>query len=79
MATQKGSGAKGNPAHKRMGNEQLKRRRRESWQRGQASKTARRTAAAERERANHKRRMDGEPTPWEAAKAARKARRALIS
>lgn len=70
------TGSKGNPAHKRMGNAALKARRAASWTRGQRRKAARVKAQTEREVLNQARRADGEPTPWELAKAKRQARRA---
>ena len=68
--------AKGNPASKRMSNVARQNRRQNSWNRCQKKKEAKRAAVAEREAANRARRAEGTPTPWEAAKAARKARRA---
>lgn len=68
--------AKGNPASKRMSNVQRKAKRANSWNRCQKRKAAKREAVAEREAQNRVRRAEGTPTPWEAAKAARKARRA---
>jgi hypothetical protein len=66
---------KGNPAAHRMANDRRKNRRAESWRNGQVRKAARRTAQAEAEAANRRRRKTGEPTPWEAAKRARWERR----
>lgn len=74
MPQQKGT--KGNPASHRMSNKALKERRARSWAQGEKRKEQRRLAQKEREYANHRRRAVGEPTPWEAAKAARAARRA---
>ena len=70
------TGAKGNPASKRMGNANLKARRARSWAAGQRRKSERVKQALERAAANVARRESGEPTPWEQAKAARRARRA---
>jgi hypothetical protein len=70
------SSSKGNPAHKRMSNTNLKARRAASWARGQRRKAQRVKEQTEREVANAARRADGEPTPWERVKAARAARRA---
>jgi hypothetical protein len=68
--------SKGNPAHKRMSNPAKKAVRQNSWNRCQKRKAARREAQAQREAANRRLRAEGLPTPWEAARAARKARRA---
>lgn len=68
--------SKGNPASHRMSNPNLKARRARSWLAGERRKEARRKAQAEREARNKELREAGKPTPWEAAKAARKARRA---
>jgi len=57
---------KGNPAHKRMGNDALKARRNASWRRGKIRKGARQDAQRELEKANKIRRENGLPTPWEA-------------
>lgn len=68
-------GAKGNPAHKRMGNEKLKSKRARSWKAGQERKEARRKAQDARERTNRERKATGSMTPWELAQALRRARR----
>lgn len=57
--------SKGNPAHKRMGNDKLKARRAASWRAGKLRKQARVEAQREREKANAERRACGELTPWE--------------
>jgi hypothetical protein len=57
--------SKGNPAHKRMGNDSLKARRAASWRAGKLRKQARVDAQREREKANRERRAAGLPTPWE--------------
>lgn len=68
-------GSKGNPATKRMGNATRKGRRAMSWARGEKRKDSRRQAQATRERVNRDLREAGVPTRWEAAQAARAARR----
>lgn len=70
-----GQTSKGNPAHKRMGNEKLKLRRARSYTRGHARALARAAAQRVRETANKALRASGEPTPWEAACTARNERR----
>jgi hypothetical protein len=66
---------KGNPAHKRMSNANLKARRAASWARGQKRKAARRTEQKARETANAERLANGLLTPWQHAKSSRKVRR----
>lgn len=65
------SSSKGNPASKRMTNQNLKLRRASSWARGQERKKQR-VAAQE---AAHKRNVAAGVTPWEEAVQARKERR----
>lgn len=67
--------AKGNPATKRMGNPKRKERRARSWAAGQKRKEARRAAEAAAAARNADLRSEGQLTPWEAACAARRARR----
>ena len=69
------TGAKGNPAHKRMMNANLKNRRANSWLRGQRRKKARIEAQKQRELTNEVLRENGEPTPWERVKEKRRQRR----
>lgn len=66
---------KGNPASKRMGNDKLKARRVSSWVRGQQRKEQNRRENAAAAARNRELREQGLPTPWEARKLARKARR----
>lgn len=66
MAVKKDS-AKGNPAHKRIGNAHRKAYRASLWAKQQKRKAARREAQAERERINRERGY----TAWEAKKRAR--------
>ncbi|MGH7792060.1 MAG: hypothetical protein ACREOB_07055 [Thermodesulfobacteriota bacterium] len=68
---------KGNPAGKRMQNVALKVRRAISWKRGQAKKEHNRIEQDKKEHKNNKLRKDGELTPWELSKIARKAARKL--
>jgi hypothetical protein len=86
------SNTKGNPAHKRMGNEALKRRRAASRSRGERRTADRRNAQdgratfnrelrAERQRlVNDGRYAEADElvTPWEDAKRKRKARRVAL-
>lgn len=74
MANQ--NSAKGNPASKRMSNPAKKALRQACWARGEKRKKLR--VAKQEKQAAHNRalRADGEPTPWETAKAVRAARRA---
>lgn len=65
------TGGKGNPAHKRMMNANLKARRERSWRRGQERKAQRQADQAAREAVSRELRKKGLPTPWEAAKAKR--------
>jgi hypothetical protein len=71
----KSQSSKGNPAHTRMSNENLKARRGRSWlrnrQRGHA-RNAEQVAAARR---NRELRRQGKPVPWEIAKLERRIRR----
>lgn len=70
------SSSKGNPAHKRMGNANLKARRAASWARGQRRKAERVIEQKRRAEDNEQRRLDGHLTPWERAKKKRRERRA---
>lgn len=69
------SSAKGNPASHRMSNAAYKARRAAAWLRGQKRKEANRAAQNERTSENKRRRANGEPTPWEKAKAQRASNR----
>lgn len=69
------TGAKGNPAHKRMMNANLKNRRANSWLRGQRRKKERIAEQKRREEDNEQRRLDGHLTPWERVKEKRRQRR----
>jgi hypothetical protein len=67
---------KGNPAHTRMSNKELKARRGQSWQRGKVSKDQHNRENRARAAVNATLRAEGRPTPWEVVRAARKAHRA---
>ena len=69
------SSSKGNPASHRMSNPNLKARRARLWAAQEKRKDARRKAQAEREQRNRELRAAGLPTPHEAKKIARRARR----
>lgn len=69
---------KGNPAQHRMGNPKRKERRTRSHLNGAERKRLRIADQNQRMHENLRRRANGEPTPWEAAKAARKARRTAV-
>jgi GAF domain-containing protein len=71
MAKQKASGLP-----KRTGNVNRKARRAASWARGQARKLVTKRAQAERTQNNVERRLAGQFTPWESAKAIRAEKRA---
>lgn len=73
MANQNSS--KGNPASHRMSNPRRKARRAECWLRSQKRKERNRDANEERAAANRYARMIGDPTPHEAKKAKRRAKR----
>jgi hypothetical protein len=75
MATRQQQKTKGNPAHTRMANANLKARRAASWARGQKRKAEGAADRKAREQANRLLRLSGQLTPWQQAKAARKARR----
>lgn len=66
---------KGNPATHRMGNASLKARRARSWARAQVKKAKNRAENEQRAVNNRALREQGLPTPHEAKKAARKAKR----
>jgi hypothetical protein len=70
-----GQTQKGNPAHKRMSNEKHKATRQRGWLSAKRRKELRITGQRGRERQNAALRAAGEPTPWEAACAERRARR----
>lgn len=74
MSTQQGG--KGNPATRRMGNPKRKATRERSWAAGQKRKAARQAADAAAKARNDALRAAGELPPWEAARLARRARRA---
>lgn len=65
--------AKGNPASKRMQNQNLKARRQRSWLKNQKAKAIRIAEALAAFEANEAYRRRGEPTPYEARRAAQKA------
>lgn len=67
--------AKGNPASHRMSNPRLKEKFARCWRNGQKRKAERQARALAAQRRNAELRESGELTPWEQAKAARKARR----
>lgn len=69
------STSKGNPAHHRMTNAQLKARRAFSWSKHKKDVIARNAAQEKAKQRNLHLQID-ELTPWETAKAARAARRA---
>lgn len=72
MATQQNAQkTKGNPAHHRMSNANLKARRSRSWARGEKRKAARRLA----QEVAHARNVERGYTGWEEAKAKRFALR----
>lgn len=71
-----GSTSKGNGASKRMGNPRCKARRQECRARGEKRKQARRTEGEQAAARNAELRSAGQPTPWEAARLARVAKRA---
>jgi len=73
MADQQRSN-KGNPAHKRMSNVNLKARRARSWAKRQLEKKANIADAAERKAANDVYRAQGLPTPYESRQAERRVR-----
>lgn len=75
MAQKQKQKSKGNPAGRRAANEARKARRSLSWARGRKRKAERQAEGERRRKANDKRRANGEHTPWEAARAARHARR----
>jgi hypothetical protein len=56
-------------------NEAKKSRHARCWKSGEARKLERQAEQKQRERRNKKLRAEGKPTPWEAAKAKRQARR----
>jgi len=60
-----------------MGNPVLKEKFARCWRNGRRRKDLRIKAAAEARLRNAALRRDGEPTPWETARAARRARRAI--
>lgn len=62
--------------HMKNGNVKRKERMSASFARGEQRKAARVAAQDARAAANRERRANGEPTPWEIAKAARSERRA---
>lgn len=66
---------KGNPASHRMSNASLKARRARSWARAQVKKARNRAENEAQAVINRELREQGLPTPHEAKKAARKARR----
>lgn len=66
---------KGNPASHRMSNASLKARRARSWARAQVKKARNRAENEAQAVVNRALREQGLPTPHEAKKAARKARR----
>jgi len=72
----KNDSAKGNPAHKRIGNVHRKAYRKTLWARQERVKDARRTAQAEREAVNNERRQHGDKTAWEISKHNRLVKRA---
>jgi hypothetical protein len=65
------SSTKGNPASKRMGNQNLKARRAASWVAGEERKRARKAA----QDAAHKRNVASGAKPWDAVREARRERR----
>lgn len=58
-----------------MSNKRREARRQESYARNAKRKEARRAAALERKHANRLKHINGELTPWEHAKAARRSKR----
>lgn len=67
--------SKGNPASHRMGNQNLKARRAASWNRAQQKKDANRRANEAAAARNRDLRRNGEKTPFETRRMARKALR----
>lgn len=72
------NGLKGNPASKRISNVAAKNKRARSWARREKRREENRVAQHAREHANKIRRIKGEPLPWEAVCARRKAARVLV-
>jgi len=71
MAAQQNSN-KGNPAHKRMSNANLKARRARSWAKNARAKAIRIAEAKAAFEANEAYRRRGEPTPYEARRIAQR-------
>lgn len=69
------SAAKGNPAHTRMMNTNLKTRRQKSWQRGEVRKRINAEENAARAAKNRELRAQGLLTPHEEQRAKRRAKR----
>jgi len=67
------TGTKGNPASKRMSNERRKAKRARSWLKNNRAKAIRIADALARFETNEAHRKRGEPTPYEARRAAQKA------
>jgi uncharacterized phage-associated protein len=76
MAQQQQSKTKGNPAHKRMSNANLKARRARSWAKREAEKKSNKLSQLASEALNRVLREKGHLTAWEISKAARANRRA---